>query len=93
MALHEPGLAAADVGDKRDGEWQIRFLPEIADLARLAVIDQAEIGKREISNRRAVVIGNRACYGNQIDVDPYVGVPLRREHGGERDCRNRKVSQ
>ena len=48
MALDESGLAAADVGDEGNGERQVRFLPEIADFARLAVVAQLEIFALEI---------------------------------------------
>ena len=81
MASDESGLAAADVGDQGDGERQVRFLPEIADLARLAVIAQIEIFRLEISRGRARVIRNRARDGDQIDVDADIGLLLRAEQG------------
>ena len=51
MAFDESRLAAADIGDQGDRERQVRFLPEIADFARLAVIGQMEIFGLEISRR------------------------------------------
>ena len=50
MAPDESGLAAADVGDQGDGERQVRFLPEIGDFARLAVVAKIEILALEASH-------------------------------------------
>ena len=76
MAFDVPFLAAADIGDQGDGKGQIRFLPEVADLARLAVVEEAEIFGFKIVRRRACAIVHRAGNRHQIDVHADVGCLL-----------------
>ncbi len=73
VALDESGLAAADVGDQRDGEREVGFLPEAAKLARLAVVGDDEVLRFEISCRCAAAIGDGTGDGDQVDVYLNVG--------------------
>ena len=92
MALDEPGLAAADVGHQSDGERQVRFLPEIGDLARLAVVAKIEILALETPHGHAM-IGDRATYRDQVDVDANVGAWLGVLLGVQQRNRNERHRQ
>ncbi len=89
VVIDVSGLASADVGDQCDSQRQIRFLPEIADFTRLAVIAQSEVRECQISHRRAVMIGDRTRDRDQIDVNLNIRF-LRRgqQNGTDCDCRN-----
>lgn len=72
------GLVLADVGDEGDRQRQIRFGPQITDLAGLTIVGQSDLSGCEISHRRGIAAGDGTGYLNEIIARGNGGVLLRR---------------